>query len=199
MATAAISIERIEPGHLYKVNGIIRPSVTQVMRDVRIIDYDVVPTEVGEIAMERGTIVHQACELFDREELDEDSIDPVVRPYIDAYMEWKGKTGFTCSFIEHMFYHELGYCGTMDRTGDFPDNTKAVLDLKTGEALVKRPVGVQLAAYAAKLGAPLTYRRIALRLSRKGKFQATEFAPKTYFEDWAAFQSALNVYNWKRR
>jgi hypothetical protein len=193
-----IAVVEMGDGHIYRVDGVIKPSVTQILKDCRIADFDAIPQEVGEYAMTRGSALHLACELLDKELLDESDVDPVLVPYLDAYREWKEDVGFEPSLIEFMFYHPLGYCGTMDRTGRVRNNDKLVVDLKTGEGEIKKHVGLQLVAYAMKLGAPLTFRRFAVRLNKHGKYKAVEFPRENFHRDWAVFQSALNVYNFKR-
>lgn len=184
--------------HEYIYDGIIRPSVTQVLKDSKMADFDAIPLEVGEYAMERGSALHLACQFYDLETLDENAIDETWAFYLEAWKAFRKETGFEPAMIEHSFFSPLGFCGTLDRTGRFPNNTKAILDIKTGEGEIKKWVGVQLAAYASTLQSPMTFRRIAVRLSRTGKYKVKEFPLAEYARDWAVFQSGLNIYNWKR-
>jgi hypothetical protein len=186
--------------HEYRVAGRVIPSSTQILKDCKLFDFDAIPREVGELAMDRGSKLHLALEYLDKGELDETEIDPELVPYIHAYREFCDTRKFEPSLIEYSFYHEgWGYCGTLDRTGTFGESgDRVIIDIKTGEAEVKRPVALQLVSYANKLEQPRLFRRIALRLSRKGKYRVTEFKRVEFERDLNCFRSALNVYNWKR-
>jgi hypothetical protein len=179
--------------------GSFAPSVTQVLKDVRMADFDAIPEEAGEYAMERGSALHLACQYYDIETLDEDAIDETWAQYLAAWKKFRKETGFEPAMIEHSFYHPLGFCGTLDRTGRFPNNTKAILDIKTGEGEIKKWVGAQLSAYAfGALQSPMTFRRIAVRLSRTGEYKIKEFPIAQMMTDWNGFQCGLGAYNWKR-
>jgi hypothetical protein len=184
--------------HEYRVAGRIIPSSTQILKDCKLFDFDAIPREVGEEAMDRGSKLHLMLEYLDKGELDESDIDPVLVPYRDAYGEFCETRKFSPALIEYAFYHEWGYCGTLDRTGTFAEDDRVLIDIKTGEAEVKKPVGLQLVSYANKLENPRLYRRIALRLSRKGTYRITEFKRADFERDLACFRAALNIYNWKR-
>jgi hypothetical protein len=190
--------------HTYTVNGVRRPSVTGILKAERFADFSHVPERTADYSMDLGSKIHLATELFDKEELDGDTLDQELVPYLAAYAEWKKETGFEPELIEHRFYNEAyGYCGTLDRTGTFPPNnqfpvrSKAVVDIKRTDGAIRDWVGVQLAAYAMSLKAPLLYRRIALRLSSDGKYQHREFPASGFRKDWNAFQCAVGTYNWK--
>ena len=63
---------RFDPdSHLYRVDGIIVPSVTQVLEDVGIVDYSRLPGSTREMALRRGSAVHAACHYDDEGDLDE--------------------------------------------------------------------------------------------------------------------------------
>ena len=53
-------IEFIESSHTYLVNGIIVPSVTQIMKGDSDNVYNGIPSHILEKAAERGTAVHKA-------------------------------------------------------------------------------------------------------------------------------------------
>ena len=95
--------------------------------------------------LERGRLVHLATAYFDRDELDQDTIDPQIKGYFNGYMSFLKDTGFKPQLIEHRLYHKrYGYAGTMDRIGPLNDK-QALIDLKSGTPA--RIDGLQLAAY----------------------------------------------------
>lgn len=82
--------------------------------------------------LERGRLVHLACEYYDRDELDESTVDPQIRPYLDAYMKFKEDTKFEVTAIEYQLSHpHFFYAGTLDRIGILNQN-EVLIDLKSG-------------------------------------------------------------------
>ena len=105
--------------HQYSGGGRVYPSVTQILDAAgfgewkRAIDPDVL-----ERARQRGTAVHAACEYINEGDLDWDSLDPEIRPYVEAYAEWKEQTAFRIDFVEpRMIHRKLGFAGTADIIG----------------------------------------------------------------------------------
>ena len=56
-------LEFIEDGHIYLVDGVIVPSITQIAR-AGFKTYDSIPEKVLQRAAEKGTAVHEAIEAF---------------------------------------------------------------------------------------------------------------------------------------
>lgn len=71
------TFEFIEEGHKYLLEGVQIPSVTQVLPYNYNGDF--------EYARQKGIYVHKAIELYNKDILDEDSLDPALIPYLDAY------------------------------------------------------------------------------------------------------------------
>ena len=106
-------------GHIYTVDGKEVTSVTTIIKDCGLID----TTWFNDTATTRGTYVHQATELLDKDDLDEASLDPALVPYVDAYKRFKDETGFCINDIEKIVYNSTyGYIGTLDRMGRFPSH-----------------------------------------------------------------------------
>lgn len=101
--------------HIYKLNGVVIPSVSQVMQRVGISDFSKVPANVLERARLFGTAVHRACELFDRGNLDERSLDSNLWPYLDGWVNFK--KDFSLEFIEI----EKSIASTIYRVAGTPD------------------------------------------------------------------------------
>ena len=147
-----------------------------------------------EFGRDRGSAVHLATRYYDEGDLDIDSIDPAVRPYLDAYRAYREETGWIWSAIEEPMAG-AGFAGTPDRIAKAP--TKAIIDIKTGAFQPWH--SIQLAAYAAMTGDPFRYERIGLYLTEDGKFSVRVFPKSEYFADINVFQSCVNIANWKRR
>jgi len=181
--------------HRYTVDGRVVPSVTQILKAVGLIDYSFIPQAVLLEAARRGRLVHQALEYMDRDELDEESVDPQLAGYITACRRFYRESGFVVADIEKRVYNRLyGYAGTLDRTG-FLERTPAVLDLKTG--LVLPGHALQLVGYANCLPQPRRFRRIALQLNDDGTYRVHEYPAADFERDTRAFLSAVCCVVWR--
>jgi len=184
--------------HEYRNNGLIVPSVTQILERVGISDFSGVPTETLEYAKIRGTMVHKATALDDEGSLDEESIDPVIMPYVEAWRKFKEEFAFVPLLIERMVYHPIfGYCGTLDRAGNIEEDfdREILLDIKSG-VVCEGSVGPQTAAYEEALRNELggkKRRRYAIKLMGDGNFKLIQCTNTLDFE---VFKNAASVVNW---
>lgn len=176
-----------EKAHEYKIGERSLPSVTAILKDAGLIDCRF----FNDYAMMRGTFVHQACEMLDNGTLDEDTLDPALSGYVQAYKKFREECPMAWTEIEHMRADSvLGYAGTPDRVGVL-NGVKIVLDIKT--SMVKsRWWGLQLSAYQMLAK---THGRYSLRLGENGNYRLDKWDCKS---DDMAWISTLNVYNWKR-
>lgn len=111
--------------HEYRVGERVIPSVTQALSLI-----DDRPKDPW--YLQRGTFVHLACELFDKGELDEESLDPAIVPYLISYKTFLTETGFKPQLIEaRRFHSRYFYAGTMDRIGDIRKKS-VLIDIKSG-------------------------------------------------------------------
>ncbi|TBR16981.1 hypothetical protein EPO66_03635 [bacterium] len=85
----AIDLTFDKDSHSYKLNGVVIPSVTQILQKVGISDFSMVPADRLESARKFGSAVHLACELFDKGTLDECALDSNLWPYLDAWVSFK--------------------------------------------------------------------------------------------------------------
>jgi len=131
-------VEFEEEGHIYRVNGRRVISTTQALALV-----DDRPKDLWYLL--RGKIVHRVTQYYDNGELNEESVDLLVRPYFEAYVKFRGDTGFVPIYVEKRLYHpSYVYCGTLDRIGKLNKND-VLIDLKSGAKA--RVDELQLAAY----------------------------------------------------
>jgi hypothetical protein len=186
-----------EKDHSYRLDGVIVPSVTQVLKDISSFSFD---TDIMARAAAFGTAVHKSCELYDKDDLDVDSLDVSLRPYLDSWIKFKKETGFIPSMIEaRVFSEKYRYAGTLDRVGVM-QGKEVLIDIKTGVPVPS--IGLQLAGYeiAAKetfsdFDFPKTIRRAACFLSATG-YKLKEYKDNN---DHAIFLSYLNIYNWRNK
>jgi len=82
--------------------------------------------------LERGRLIHLATAYYDRNELDESTVDPQIAPYIESYIKFRMNTDFEPTLIEQQLYHpQYFYAGTLDRQGSLNGN-QAIIDIKSG-------------------------------------------------------------------
>jgi len=109
-----------QEGHIYTAGGYALESVTTVLKQEGCIDARFYTEE----ARQRGTLVHLATHLDDMDDLVEDSVDPVIVPYLEAWRKFKRETGFVVEVSErHMMSSVYKYAGTPDTIGRFPSGT----------------------------------------------------------------------------
>lgn len=182
--------------HEYRWDGEVVPSVTKILAPLN--DFDRIPFDVLEFARERGSAVHAAISLAQADDLDEDSLDPVIVPYVEGWRLFMAETGFQPEEWERPLYHpRYRYAGTFDAVGML-GKTRAVVDFKTGLE-VPLSVGPQLAAYqqlinTERQGRNPVLARYACQLTGEGGYRLEQF---TRPDDWVAFQSLLNLWKWR--
>ena len=131
-----------EANHAYALYGLRIPSVTQVLSFGQ--DLSRIPAWTAQ----RGTAFHLATEYDDAGDLDESSIDPLVKPHLDAYRKWKAATKPQFLATEVRLWGEidgLRFAGTIDRAYEAARCRVGILDLKSGQP--RKEHGAQLAAY----------------------------------------------------
>jgi hypothetical protein len=184
-----------ETSHTYRLNGVVLPSVTQLLKPIGP-DFSMVPPDVLERKRQLGTAVHLACELDDNDELDE--IDDALVPYVLAWQLFKAQTGVEILLNERRLHHPvLRYAGTLDRLVSMR-GAVWMLDIKTAADPVPS-YGAQLAAYvelihATEGDASLPIRRGTVHLRDDGTYRLAEFKNPN---DKAAFMACLSLHQWK--
>lgn len=155
----------------------------------------------------RGTYVHEATQFLDDGTLDWDSLDPFIRPWIEAYQNFLRDSGFVIEAIEKMVgiswigTDRVFAAGTVDRVGRFPKSAiRAVLDLKSVKAGGVAPAtALQLAAYANGESPGKAMERVAVALRPDGTYSAKIFPIGEFQEDLLTWYACARVAIWKRR
>lgn len=175
--------------HTYRFEGRVVPSVTQCLKVANILDYRHIPQDVLQRAAIRGTAVHKACELWDLDKLDESTLDAEIGAYLEGWKAFIRETGWANARIEQRVYQaKYRYAGTFDRTGILGGGL-VCLDIKTGILLDGHRN--QLAAYTMTQPMPRRYRRIALQLTKEGRYKIAEFKIGDLMGDFNKFLGAL--------
>lgn len=187
--------------HQYKLDGVIIPSVTQVLKGAGIIDFSMIPVARLEAACQFGIAAHRATALSDKGTLDEVALDDNLRPYLSGWRLFRQEYGFVPDIIEQPMYSRIyRVAGTPDRIGKWRiDDSIIIPDIKTGSALSPANA-LQLAAYEMIVKENLTkkekIKRLSVLLTPDGKYKIQEYKDKN---DINVFLSALSVYNFKEK
>ena len=194
--------------HIYKVDGEVKPSVTQILQAACVSpDYSEVDHGVLENKRRIGKEVHRICEAINKDlisGLDINSIDSYIDytdiyrfgNYVDAYVAYCHDTGFRPTHAETMVYSpSYDYVGTVDIVGMLKTD-RVIIDLKTPSS--DHPsYGLQTAAYQRAweecYGLKIT-RRLSLLLHPNGKYTP---CPHSDPLDFNIFLAALVIKRWK--
>ena len=179
--------------HLFTVDGVTVPSVTQILKSVGLINFAGIPASVLNHKRDVGSAVHLATHYLDEDALDWSTVSEECEPYVRAYESFKRNSGFEPELIEYKSVAQVDgmrFGMIVDRTGVI-GGKPTLLELKTGEPSASWPV--QLAGY--KLGLGGVRQRVALQLTKKGKYKIHTFADRN---DEPIFKAALALCCWKR-
>lgn len=180
-----------EASHTYRFLGAVVPSVTQLLQPMS--DFSRVPRDVLEAKRELGHQVHYACQLDDENDLDEDSVEEAIEPYLAAWRKFRTDTGCAVLANEKRVFEPIyQYAGTLDRVLAFK-GAHWLVDLKTAFT-TPMAAGPQTSAYLRALGDTSVTHRAALRLRPDGTYR---FDPLTGADDWSAFVACLTLHRFK--
>lgn len=192
-----------EARHAYTLDGAPVPGVTSVLKVVSAADYAGVDPDVLAAAAARGQAVHRVIELDGQGRLDEDSLDPLLVPYLAAWREFMATSGFVPILQEHrVASRRYRYAGTLDLFG-LLHGEYALIDAKS-VARVMPSTGPQTAAYELALReqapelvpADARVLRFALQLPAKGRWQLHPLPDKG---DARVFLAALTIHQFTAR
>lgn len=139
-------IEFIESSHTYLLDGVIIPSVSQIIADD---SYLGIPPHILENAAKRGTAVHLASEMIDlgkKPKLDSSFAEWVVQ-YALFKLDWiENNPDLEWLDIETILYTDE-FAGTVDRVA-YLNERLTIIDVKTTSKLYKEKIALQLGGYA---------------------------------------------------
>lgn len=187
--------------HEYRVDGVLFPSVTQILESGGLSDFSMVPRDALEYAQWKGTLIHKTLEIHDIDGLDPEWLtdDPngvIAQPYVKAWDNFKSK--YSIDKFDGVEIRgvstQYGFAGTMDRYLG-----REIWDIKTGG--VSKSWGPQLAGYEQiakemKLNPNVrNWQRRVVQLDGKG-FKVFKFADRM---DFNAFRACQVVHNYKHK
>lgn len=137
-------IEFDEPTHTYFVDGLVVPSVTQVLRAKFNKKYNNIPPAVLNKAASRGTKIHKAIEDFVKLGIDDGSEELANFNFLAKHYGYTPEASEIPVAIE--VDGEVVCAGRLDLILRMP-TTLAVADIKTTSTLDKEYLGYQLNLY----------------------------------------------------
>jgi hypothetical protein len=175
--------------HVYRVNTIRFPSVTQIISDIGLSGDT---SYFDDYCRERGHFVHRIIQYHLAGELDETTIDPSLMGYFAAWLRFEKEADFVSDECEKVMASPLHrFAGTIDHIGHL-NGHYCIIDVKTGA--VTPQTALQLSGYQILLGHEGA-KRFCLQLTADGKYKLTEFKERG---DRGIFLAALAIYYWKR-
>lgn len=140
--------------HTYTLDGRQIPSVSEIIRFAHREVYEDPNQALMDIAADRGTRVHRACQELDESgttEADED-----IAGYVNAYIKFRKEHQCIWKGIEEMIYADVAggeFAGTLDRYG-LLDGVETIVDIKTSSKITKKHqllYATQMSAYMLAL------------------------------------------------
>jgi hypothetical protein len=174
--------------HTYRFRGTRLISVTQAIQAAGLIHAE----WYTEAARQRGRAVHLAVHFDAERDLNERSVSPLIRPYLEAARSFKRDTGFVTELTEaRVWAMDLGYAGTMDHLGLMQGNHRVLVDWKTG--VVPEWARLQTAGYASAFPNAAKFLRYAVQLKPDGAYKITSFEPQEFRRDLTDFLACVRV------
>lgn len=133
-------IEFVEDGHIYLYDGVIVPSVSELIK-FELNEYKDVPQWILQRAADYGTRVHDAIELFEQGFFIETE-DPNVNSAVREFIKIKEDNGLKIAEMEKMVGNSH-VCGRFDIRLENGE----IVDIKTNSRLPKRHLEIQLGFY----------------------------------------------------
>lgn len=182
-----------ETKHQYTENGLIIPSVTQIIEAAGLSDLTWIPKEVLEEKSDLGKKVHKTTELYDLGILDLDSLHETLRGYLDSWIKFRKDYGFEPEEIEKQCFHPLyKFAGRVDRVGK-----RILVDIKSGtkqKSHAIQTMGYKILFDCERAKSESIKERYAVYLKEDGY----EVEPHKNQNDLNVFLAALTIYNFKK-
>ena len=138
-------IEFLEREHLYLVNGVITPSVSEILKFIFPEKYKGVPTNILNAKADYGSVVHEAIEKIENDE-ELPKLDYIQEASIKQYFKLKEKYNIAVLEQEKMVNYQGRYAGRFDMIANINGLT-SLCDIKTTATLDKEYLSWQLSFY----------------------------------------------------
>ena len=190
-------LEFEERKHIYHLNGIQIPSVTQIMKPLSDMVYESIDSQTLEYAARRGTIVHDAIDNYLEFEIED--VPEEQRGYFDAFLAWKEKENPEIIATERKVYHKaLRYAGKCDLLCMI-DGRLTLVDYKTSAAFQPMLYPIQLEGYAKawETHGVKVEDKMILHLKKDGKYIVHRCAQNP--EHYSVIFALATLYNYEAK
>ena len=144
-------IEFIEEGHLYLQEGILVPSVSEILRFIFPDKYKGIPGYILKNAATFGTNIHKAIELFETDPLAEINFTDIKETLcFEQYLKVKKKFNINPVKQEEIIHYKHHYAGTYDMLADV-NYHRCLVDIKTTAKMDIESLEWQLGMYKLAL------------------------------------------------
>jgi len=178
-----------EEKHRYFIKGRAALGVTETLALAGVTNFEFVPRDILDRAVNFGRCVHKAVEFFDRGVLDTSSLDEALRPYLLAWEKYKAeRVGEIVEIERHLYSLRFGFAGTLDRVFRDKKGNLCLLDIKTSREL-SAGTPLQTEAYAMayeEMTGLKIRRRFGVILQEDGDYYAEEFRDRSDSDDFIA-------------
>ena len=143
-------IEFLEKEHIYIKDGIIVPSVSEILKYIFPNKYKEVPKKVLEKKAEYGTRVHLAIQLLEEEGI-KIKLNPNQRASLLQYFDLKKEYNIQVIEQEKIVSYEYEYAGRLDMIA-YVNGELSLIDIKTTYEIDEEYLSWQLSMYELAYG-----------------------------------------------
>ncbi len=173
-------VEFIEDGHIYLIDGVIVPSVSELLHFIFPNKYANIDEKILNNKANYGSIVHKAIECYEQKET-LPKLDLNQEFSLNQYVKIKNKNNIEVQAQELMIYYKNLYAGRLDMIA-IVNGALSLLDIKTTSTLDKEYLSWQLSfyelAYMSIYGTPQFEKLYAIWLPKKDYGQLVEIERK---------------------
>lgn len=170
-----MEVEFIEQTHQYLVEGILVPSVSEILRFIFPDKYKGVPQRVLEEKALFGNHIHEAIEAYEWGV--ETHLTDMERITFNQYLRLKEAYQIKPLEMEMIIHYKDFYAGRLDMTA-YVESVKSLIDIKTTAKLDTESLAWQLGMYKLAYGKGIE-KCYCLWLPKKDLGQLVEIEPKT--------------------
>jgi hypothetical protein len=179
------TLEFICEEHLYLYDGVIIPSVSEILKFIFPNKYENIPFQILKEKSIFGTKVHEVIEILEREQMFDigvlkqeiEGINYIIESSIEQYLKLKKENEIEMIEQEQMVHYKNLYAGRFDMVAKIK-NEKSLCDIKTTAELDEEYLSWQLSFYELAKGQK--YEKFyAIWLPKKGLGKIVEIKRKS--------------------
>lgn len=143
-------IEFIEDGHIYLLDGVITPCVSDILHFIFPDKYKGVDERILNAKAKYGSTVHKAIECLEQD-LKMPELNYIQEASVEQYKKIKTRYNIEVLSQEQIIHYKNLYCGTYDMEANVK-GSHSLIDIKTTAELDKEYLSWQLSFYELAIG-----------------------------------------------